>query len=75
MNHNELNHNELRKVATSLFDLQYSKNGLYGHDISFRMVTDNKSFHVSVFHNGIRIKYVDIRSLEDVEKLEDSIWG
>ena len=70
-----MDQSELRNVALALFDAQYSKNGLYGRDISFRMVTDNKSFQVTVFHNGIREKYVNIRTLDQVNQLIDSVWG
>ena len=54
-----MNKNDLKKLAIELFELQYENNGLYGYDISFRMVTDNKSFRVTVFHH---------------EKIEIFIW-
>ena len=55
--------------------MQYENNGLYGYDISFRMVTDNKSFRVTVFHHGNRDFYMDIKTIDDVNKLNDKIWN
>ena len=69
-----MNKNDLKKVAIELFELQYEKNGLYGYDISFRMVTDNKSFRVTVFHSGNRDFYMEVKTLDDVKKLKDKIW-
>ncbi len=69
-----LTKNDLKKVAIELFELQYENNGLYGYDISFRMVTDNKSFRVTVFHHGNRDFYMDVKTLDDVKKLKDKIW-
>ena len=66
--------NDLKKVAIELFELQYENNGLYGYDISFRMVTDNKSFRVTVFHHGNRDFYMDAKTLDDVKKLKNKIW-
>ena len=40
----------------------------------FRMVTDNKSFRVTVFHHGNRDFYMDVKTLDDVKKLKDKIW-
>jgi hypothetical protein len=69
-----MNKDNFKKVAVELFELQYEKNGLYGYDISFRMVTDNKSFRVTVFHQGNRDFYMDVKTLSDVKKLKDKIW-
>lgn len=69
-----MNKEELRKVALELFEMQFEKNGLYGYDISFRMVTDNKSFRVTVFHHGNRDFYIDIKDIDGVKKLKDKIW-
>ena len=69
-----MNKNDLKKVAIELFELQYENNGLYGYDISFRMVTDNKSFRVTVFHHGNRDFYMVVKTLDDVKKLKDKIW-
>ena len=69
-----MNKNDLKKVAIELFELQYENNGLYGYDISFRMVTYNKSFRVTVFHHGNRDFYMDVKTLDDVKKLKDKIW-
>ena len=69
-----MNKNDLKKVAIELFELQYEKNGLYGYNISFRMVTDNKSFRVTVFHHENRDFYMDVKTLDDVKKLKDKIW-
>ena len=38
------------------------------------MVTDNKSFRVTVFHHGNRDFYMDVKTLDDVKKLKDKIW-
>ena len=70
-----MNKNILKEIAIMLFELQYEKNGLYGYDISFRMVTDNKSFRVTVFHHGNRDFYMDIKTIDDVNKLNDKIWN
>lgn len=66
--------NDFKKIAIELFELQFDNNGLYGYDISFRMVTDNKSFLVTVFHHGNRDFYMDVKTLGDVEKLKNKIW-
>ena len=66
-----MNKNILKEIAIMLFELQYEKNGLYGYDISFRMVTDNKSFRVTVFHHGNRDFYMDIKTIDDVNKLNE----
>lgn len=70
-----MNKNILKEIASMLFELQYEKNGLYGYDISFRMVTDNKSFRVTVFHHGNRDFYMDMKTIDDVNKLNDKIWN
>ena len=70
-----MNKNDLKKIAIELFELQYENNGLYGYDISFRMVTDNKSFIVTVFHHGNRDFYMDIKTIDDINKLNDKIWN
>lgn len=64
----------LSRVALALFEMQFEKQGLYGRDISFRFVTTNDYFQVAVFHHGFREKYVNVRDLEDVKKLYNSIW-
>ena len=64
----------LSRVALALFEMQFEKQGLYGRDISFRFVTSNDYFQVVVFHHGVREKYVNVRDLEDVKKLYNSIW-
>lgn len=69
-----MNKDNFKKVAIELFELQYEKNGLYGYDISFRMVTDNKSFRVTVFHHSIRDFYMEVKTLDDVKKLKNKIW-
>ena len=69
-----MNKDDLKKVAIELFELQYEKNGLYGYDISFRMVTDNKRFIVIVFHHSIRDFYMEVKTLDDVKKLKNKIW-
>ena len=70
-----MNKNILKEIAIMLFELQYEKNGLYGYDISFRMVTDNKSFRVIVFHHGNRDFYMDVKTIDDINKLNDKIWN
>ena len=64
----------LKRVALELFEMQFEKQGLYGRDISFRLVTSNDYFQVAVFHQGVREKYVNVRNLDDVKTLYDSIW-
>ena len=69
-----MNKDDLKKQQLSYLNCNMKKNGLYGYDISFRMVTDNKSFRVTVFHHGNRDFYMEVKTLDDVKKLKNKIW-